>query len=63
MKWRLTYTKQSLKFLEKMPGVSVESLDPPIQKAIQKVVFRTRVNVNVQKMKGKWKEYISDSTR
>ncbi len=45
MKWTLKYTKQAIKFLERTPGDSVESLDPPIRKAIQKVVFREQTNL------------------
>lgn len=57
MRWTLKYTKQALKFLEKTSEESVESIDSHIRKAIKKVIFREQTNINIQKMKGQWKEY------
>ena len=54
MKWKLKYTNQALKFLEK---TSIESIDPTIRKAIGKVIFFENTNINIRKMKGKWKKY------
>ena len=54
MKWKLKYTNQALKFLEK---TSIESIDPTIRKAIEKVIFIENKNINIRKMKGKWKKY------
>ena len=54
MKWKLKYTNQALKFLEK---TSIESIDPTIRKAIEKVIFFENTNINIRKMKGKWKKY------
>jgi len=52
MNWKLKYTNQSLKFLEK---ISIESIDPAIRKAIGKVIFLENTNINIRKMK--WKEF------
>jgi len=54
MKWKLKYTNQALKFLEK---TSIESIDPTIRKAIGKVISLENTNINIRKMKGKWKKY------
>jgi len=54
MNWKLKYTNQALKFLEK---TSIESIDPTIRKAIGKVIFLENTNINIRKMKGKWKEF------
>ena len=54
MKWKLKYSNQALKFLEK---TSIESIDPTIRKAIGKVIFLENTNINIRKMKGKWKKY------
>ena len=49
MNWKLKYTNQALKFLEK---TSIESIDPTIRKAIGKVMFLENANINIRKMKG-----------
>ena len=54
MKWKLKYTNQALKFLNK---TSIESIDSTIRKAIGKVIFFENTNINIRKMKGKWKKY------
>ena len=59
MKWKLKYTNQALKFLEK---TSIESIDPTIRKAIGKVIFFENTNINIRKMKGKWEKYYRHST-
>ena len=57
MRWTLRYTKQALKFLKKTSEASVESIDPYIRKAINKVILRQQTNINIQKMKGQWKGF------
>ncbi len=54
MKWKLKYTNQALKFLNK---TSIESIDSTIRKAIGKVIFFENTNINIRKLKGKWKKY------
>ena len=46
MKWKLKYTNQALKFLEK---TSIESIDPTIRKAIRKVIFIENTNINIRR--------------
>ena len=57
MRWMLKYTKQAVKFLEKTPNMSAETLDSSIQKALKKVILREHTNINIQKMKGEWKDF------
>jgi len=54
MKWKIKYTNQALKFLEK---TSIESVDNIILKAIKKVIYFKNSNVNIRKMKGNWKKF------
>ena len=54
MKWKLKYTNQAARFLEK---TSIESIDSVIGKAIRKVLFIENTNINIRKMKGKWKDF------
>lgn len=54
MKWTVRYSKQTSKFLEKN---SIDSQDSDIRKAIKKVVIMENTNINIKKMKGKWKGF------
>ncbi len=54
MKWKIQYSRQSKKFIDKNP---IDSLDDLIVKAIKKVVNKERINIDVKKMKGDWKGY------
>ncbi len=54
MNWKLKYTSQAFKFLEK---TALESIDPIIRKAIEKVISLENTNINIRKMKGEWKAF------
>ncbi|MBF0100222.1 MAG: hypothetical protein HQK77_04870 [Desulfobacterales bacterium] len=56
MKWKVQYTKQSLKFFKKS-SISIESIDHLIQEAIKSVIHHENTNINIVKMKGEWKNF------
>ena len=53
MKWRVSYSKQALKYL-KEKGL-IQDAKNEISKFLRKIIYVEDLNVDVKKLKGKWK--------